>query len=746
MTPRTEVPESGIGAPVNRVEARDKVTGAARYTADTRLPGMAHAALVAATVSAGRVRRIDTARAKAAPGVLAVLTHHDRMPWQGTPAQATYNEDRFPLADDRITYYGQYLAVVVAETLAQAEYAASQVAVDYEEHRPVPTLDDALPDAYTVPEGDRFIQPPFPQQAVLPPGADPQAALDGAAVRTDTTYRVPHFSHAPLEPGAVVASWHNGALTLRDCSQKVHRHQDVVCAVFGLPPERVRVLSPLVGGGFGNKTDVWSHSLLAAAAAQAVRRPVKLVITRKQTFTGMGHQPPIIQRIRLGADAGGKLAVIFHDVVNATEMRAGRPEPAVVSSASSYTVPALSVTTRVAKVNIGPSQNLRAPGDGPGSFALECAMDELAYRLGMDPLELRRRNHLTVDPLTGNPYSDKNLLEAYELGAERFGWSSRPAEPGSLRDGDDLVGYGTATAVRTEMPDQARAAVEIRADGTAQVRTATQEIGTGTLTLIAQITAAGTGVPLDRVEPRLGDTNLPRTVGNGGSKTTGYTGSAVQLAAEQARETAVRMAVADPRSPLHGLPQGEIAAGDGRLYHSQEPRRGETYRALLARHGGEPVVGQGNYKTRTSHTAATFGVHFTEVRINPWLPRVRVTRHVAVFDIGRVTNHKAAENQAQGGIVFGMGWALMEQLVPDPVSGRYTGPAFTDYHIPVNADVPDIDVLFVDKPDTIAHPLGSKGMGEVVSVGVAAAIANAVYHATGKRITDLPITPDKLVG
>ncbi|MFP3986154.1 xanthine dehydrogenase family protein molybdopterin-binding subunit [Streptomyces sp. E11-3] len=746
MTPRTaasEVPTEGIGAPVNRVEARDKVTGKAVYAADARLPRMVHAALVASTVSAGRVRGIGTKRAAAAPGVLAVLTHRDRMPWQGTPADADYIEDRFPLADDRITYYGQYLAVVVARTPEQAEHAASLVAVDYAEHTPVPTLDDALPDAHTA--TGRLIRPPWPQRVVLPPGADPQAALESAEVRTDSSYRVPHYSHAPMEPGAVLASWQDGTLTLRDCSQNVHKHRQVVATVFGLPKERVRVLSPLVGGAFGSKTDPWAHTLLAAAAARVVRRPVRLVLTRKQVFTGTGHQPPIIQRIRLGADRGGKLAVILHDTVNATEMRGDRPEPAIVATANTYAAPVLSASAQVASVNIGPSVNLRAPGDAPGSFALESAMDELAYEIGLDPLELRRRNHLTKDPLTGRPWSAKHLLEAYELGAERFGWSDRPAKPRSLREGGELVGYGMATAVHGQRDDTARAEVEIRADGTGQVRTATQEIGTGTLTQVAQIAAAGTGLPLPRVDVRVGDTELPRTAGNAGSRTTGYTGSAVYLAAEQARGKAVRMAVGDRESPLYGLPPGEVAAGDGRLFHRDDTKRGETYRALLNRHGGEPIVGDGLYEPKTSHSVASFGAHFTEVRINPALPRVRVTRHVAVFDVGRVTNHKAARNQAQGGIVFGMGWALMEQLTPDPVSGRYIGPAFTDYHIPVNADVPDLDVRFIDKPDTLAHPIGSKGLGEVSAVGVAAAIANAVYHATGKRITELPLTPDKLV-
>lgn len=743
MTFRTEVPESGIGAGVNRVEARDKVTGAASYTADVRLPGMAYSALVAATVSAGRVRRIGTARALAAPGVLAVLTHQDPLPWQSTPADTQYIENRFPLADDTVTYYGQYLAVVVAETTEQAEHAASLVDVDYEEHTPVPTLDAALPDAYTA--SGRLISPPWPQRLVLPPGADPGAALESADVRVDANYRVPQVSHAPLEPGAVVADWSDGTLTMHDCSQNVHAHRDVVAAVFGLPPDRVRVLSPLVGGAFGSKTDVWAHSLLAAHAARVVRRPVKLVLTRKQAFTSMGHQPPITQRIRLGASNAGRLAVIIHETVNATEVRGDRPEPAIVSTAYSYAAPILSVDAKVAKVNIGPSVNLRAPGDGPGSFALESAMDELAHRLGMDPLELRRRNHLASDPLTGRPWSAKNLLEAYELGAERFGWARRTPEPGSMRDGGDLVGYGMATAVHAELADRARAELEIRADGTAQVRTATQEIGTGTLTQIAQITAAGTGVPLGRVAVRVGDTDLPRTAGNAGSRTTGYTGSAVYLAAEKARAAAVRLAVTDPESPLHGLPDGEVEAADGRLFHRDDPRRGETYRVLLGRHGGEPVRAEGVYEARTSHSVATFGAHFTEVRIDPDLPRVRVTRHVAVFDVGRITNHKAARNQAQGGIVFGLGWALTERLTPDPVSGRYLAPAFTDYHIPVNADVPDIEVLFVDKPDTVAYPLGSKGLGEVVSVGVAAAVANAVHHATGRRMTELPIAPDKLV-
>lgn len=507
MTSRAEVPQTGIGAPVNRVEARDKVTGVARYTADVRLAGMAHAALVAATVSVGRVRRIQTARALAEPGVLTVLTHRDPTPWQSTPADTKYIENRFPLADDTITYYGQYLAIVVAETPDQAEHAASLVDVDYEEHTPVPTLDRALPDAYTA--SGRLISPPWPQRVVLPPGADPLSALDDADVRVDSTFRVPHFSHAALEPGAVVAHWSDDTLTLHDCSQNVHAHREVVAAVFGLPQDRVRVLSPLVGGGFGSKTGVWAHSLLASYAAREVRRPVKLVLTRKQAFTAMGHQPPIIQRIRIGASSAGRLAVILHDTVNATEVRGDRPEPTIVSTASSYAAPVLSADAKVAKVNIGPSVNLRAPGDGPGSFALESAMDELAYRLGMDPLELRRRNHLASDPLTGRPYSAKHLLEAYELGADRFGWARRTPEPRSMRDGGDLVGYGMATAVHGQLADRARAEVEIRADGTAEVRTATQEIGTGTLTLVAQVTAAGTGVPLGRVAVRVGDTNLP---------------------------------------------------------------------------------------------------------------------------------------------------------------------------------------------------------------------------------------------
>ncbi|GAA4547090.1 xanthine dehydrogenase family protein molybdopterin-binding subunit [Streptomyces collinus] len=743
-TDSTEIPESGIGAPVNRVEARDKVTGSARYTADVRLRGMAHATVVTSTISAGRVRRIDTTRALGAPGVLTVITHRDRMPWRGTPADTGYLENRFPLADDKIAYSGQHLAIVVAKSLEQAQHAASLLDIDYEVHEPVPTMEEALPDAHTA--SGRLIRPPWPQHVVLPPGADPQAALAGADVRTDSTYRVPHFSHVPLEPGAVVAEWSGGTLTLHDCSQDVHGHREVVAAVFGLPPERVRVLSPLVGGAFGNKTDVWGHSLLAAHAARVVRRPVKLVLSRKQVFTSTGHQPPIVQRIRLGAGGEGRLAVILHDTVNATEVRGDRPEPAIVSTAASYAAPVLAMDAKITKVNIGPSISLRSPGDAPGSFALESAMDELSYRLGMDPLELRRRNHLTTDPLTGKPWSAKHLLQAYEMGAERFGWSRRTAEPRSMRDGGELVGYGMATAVRGEIPDQARAEVEIRADGTAQVRTATQEIGTGALTLVAQITAAGTGVPLGRVSVRAGDTNLPRTAGNAGSRTTGYTGSAVHLAAEKARKAAVRTAVTDPDSPLYGLADGEVEAADGRLFHRDDTKRGETYRALLARNDGKPVLAEASYTPRTSHSVATFGAHFTEVRIDPDLPRVRVTRHVAVFDVGRITNHKAARNQAQGGIVFGMGWALMEKLTPDPVSGRYIDPALTDYHIPVNADVPDIEVLFIDEPDTIAHPHGSKGMGEVVSVGVAAAIANAVHHATGRRITELPITPDKLVG
>ncbi|GAA2778732.1 xanthine dehydrogenase family protein molybdopterin-binding subunit [Saccharopolyspora taberi] len=730
------------GAGITRVEAIEKVTGRAVYTADVRADGSAHAVMVPSAISAGRVRGIDTAQAERAPGVLAVLTHLNRPQWKGKPSIPYYAESRLPLADDQIHYGGQCLALVVADTLHQAEHAASLVRVDYEWRRPVPTLDAALPNAY-VPTG------PYPARfPVEYRRGDAEAALSAAPVRVDQEYRTSNLSHAPMEPSSTLASWEGGRLVLHDSSQAVHAHRPAVAAAFGIPVESIRMISSLVGGGFGNKSFMWGHTLLAPLAAQVVRRPVRLTITRKQVFTGTGHMPAMVQRVRLGAERDGRLTAITHDTTNPTSHTDDRNEPAIQSTPALYAVPNLHARARVAKVSIGTSGAMRTPGDTPGQFAVECAMDELAHELGIDPVELRRRNHSERHPHTGKPFSGKRLLRCYEVGAREFGWDRRNPEPRSMTDGDDLIGYGMASGIRAEHSAPAAARISLASDGTAAVRTSTQEIGGGSLTTMVQVAASGLGVRTDRVTIEAGDTDLPQGAPTFGSMTSGSTGSAVHLGALQVRASAIRLAVNDPRSPLHGVAEDAVDVADGRLFARDEPGRGDTYAELLGRHGIGALSEEGRYSPpeESPFALATFCAHFVEVRIDRELCRVRVTRHVGAFDCGRVLNIRTATNQARGGMIFATGGALTERLVPDPVSGRLITPALTDYHVPVHADVGDVRALFVGEDEPDAHPVGAKGLGEICAIGIAPAIANAVFHATGTRVRSLPITPEKLVG
>ncbi|NGO72944.1 xanthine dehydrogenase family protein molybdopterin-binding subunit [Streptomyces boncukensis] len=734
--------EEPVGAALDRIEGPDKVTGRAVYSGDVRLPRMTHAVMVTSTESAARIRRIDTRAARAADGVVAVLTHRDRPEWKGEPPVPFAAEPRLPLQDDRVLHAGQCVALVVAESLEQARYGASRVRVEYAKRKPVPTLDAALPDAF-VPKDSPYLVLGDPESL----RGEPEEELRKAAVRITGRYRTATVSNAPMEPSSTLAEWKGGELTLYDSSQGVFRHRPAVAAVFGLEEKQVRMVSSLLGGGFGNKAFVWAHTLLAPLAARAVGRPVRLTIDRKQVFTGTGNMPETRQTLRLGADRRGRLRAITHESANTTSFVVDRHETTAHCMRAMYAVPHLRTTTKVARVNTGTATSMRTPGDNPGMFALESAMDELAYATGVDPVELRRRNYADADPESRKPWAGNRLLECYKLGAKVFGWDRREARPRSMRDGDDLVGWGMASAIRVEHALGARATVEIRRDGTAEVRTGTVEIGGGTLTTLAQVAASGIGVAPAKVRMRAGDTDLPAAAQTFGSRNSGSNGSAVHLAARDARRTAVRLAVADRASPLHGEDEKDIEAADGRLFVRDEPKRGETYEALLARQDRRSVVGEGEFTPDEDlpFARSTFGAHFTEVRIDRDLPRVRVTRHVGVFDCGLVLNAKTARNQAQGGIIYALGAALMERLVFDPVSGRMVNPALTDYHVPVHADIGSIDARFVGRAEPDVNPLGAKGLGEVCAVGVAPAVANAVYHATGRRVRELPLTPEKLL-
>jgi xanthine dehydrogenase YagR molybdenum-binding subunit len=465
-------------------------------------------------------------------------------------------------------------------------------------------------------------------------------------------------------------------------------------------------------------------------------------------FTLSGNMPATVQRVALGAAANGTLTALVQDSINTTGFNAARPEPVTRGAQALYAVPNLHTRIRVARVNVGMSTFMRTPGDTPGQFAIESAMDELAHELGIDPVELRRANYSGRHPQSGLPWGGNHLLRCYEIGERVFGWSRRSARPGTMRDGNDLIGYGMATGFHAESSNTASAQVDLAQDGHAVVRTGTQEIGGGTLTTLVQIAASRMGLSPDVIRIEAGDTNLPPGAPSFSSLTSGSTGSAVHLAAGQVRDVAIRLAVADAGSPLYGLSPGEVTAQGGRLVERANPARGETYPQLLRRNGIGMLRERGDYQPPAEDDATyalgCFAAHFVEVRIDRRLRRVRVARHVGVYDIGRVLNLKTATNQARGGMIFALGSALMERFEPDPVTGLALAPALTDYHVPVHADVGAVTPLFIDEPETNAHPSGAKGLGEICTIGVNAAIANAVFNATGVRVRDLPITPEKL--
>ncbi|ONF74376.1 xanthine dehydrogenase family protein molybdopterin-binding subunit [Amycolatopsis keratiniphila] len=726
-----------IGAEVDRIEALAKVTGRATYTGDVAPAGAAYAVMLGSTISSGRIRSLQTNEAETGDGVLAVLSHLNRPPWIARPPVPYYCDTRLPLEDDQVHFGGQCVALAIADTAEQAAEAAERVVVEYEPRR----VSAGTPHRPVGPYADRY--------PVEFRRGEAETALPHSDHQIDVEYRTAHLAHAAMEPSATVASWEDGKLTLIESSQAVHLHRDAVAAAFGLAPEDVRVIAPVVGGAFGGKTFLWPHTLLAALASRVVGRPVRLTITRKQAFTSTGHMPATWQRIRLGARRDGRLTAVIHDSVNTTSHTVDRQEPTIQAGLVPYAFSHLAAQTQVRRIYVGTSTVMRAPGDTPGRFAVECALDELAAQLRVDPLELRRRNHSSVHPHTGKPWSANHLLRCYERGAAAFGWDRRTPEPGSMRLGHDLVGFGMAVGVHEERHRAASARVVLTADGTVDVYTGTQEIGGGTLTTMAQIAASVVGVRPKAVRVHGGDTRLPAGAPTFGSMTSGNTGSAVRIAAEKVRDEVLRIALHDPRSPFYGLHADAVECREGGLVGLTEPCRLEPYSKILRRNNIATVSMRGEYAPRSAETApfaaAAFAAHFTEVRIDTRLPRVRVVRHVGVFDCGRVLNTKTATSQARGGIIFAIGGALMESLDLDPDSDRLLNPGLTDYHVPVNADVGEITPLFIDIPDTVAHPVGAKGLGEVCAIGVAPAVANAVFHATGKRVRDLPITPDKLL-
>ncbi|WP_055490847.1 xanthine dehydrogenase family protein molybdopterin-binding subunit [Streptomyces sp. TP-A0356] len=726
-----------IGAGVNRVDGACKVTGAAPYPMDFDAPGQAYAALVQSTIAAGRIVRIDTDAAEASPGVITVLTHTNAPRLRRAPVSKLGASPPPPLQDDRVLHYGQHIAVVVAETQEQATAAARLVSAEYERADPLLDLMDPRAPQIDDPWGMDHSR------------GEAAAALATADVTVEATYTTADNTNNPLGPFATLASWDGDRLTVHDTTQWPFVVRSTLAAVFKVPESSVRVLAPYVGGGFGAGLRVWPHVVLTAAAARVLQRPVKLVLTRPQMFTSVGHRPKSVQRITVGATRAGDLVGMDHRSVSPVAMEDDDYEPVASGTAFAYTCPNVFTQDRQARLNIPNPTSMRAPAEAQGNFALESALDELSYRLGMDPLDLRLRNYAELHPVHALPWSSNALRECYEVGAQRFGWSRRNPAPRSMRDGDRLVGYGMAGVSYPWFAMDCHAEATLHRDGSALVRSAATDIGTGTYTVMTQLAAECLGLRLGQVRFDLGDSDMPVAPQAGGSGLTAALGNAVFDACARLVRRFVELAAGDRGSPLYGAAPESVEVTHGRIHPIGQPHLGEAYTDVLGRHELVELTANGYSRPRSRDElgmalSGAFAAKFVEVHVDADLGLVRIARIVSVIDGGRILNEKTARSQIVGGTVGGIGMALFEDTVTDVPSGRIANGTLSDYLVPVNADVPDMDVVFVGDPDR-ASPIGTKGIGEVGLVGVAAAVANAVHHATGKRIRSLPITLDALL-
>ncbi|HEV8435368.1 MAG TPA: xanthine dehydrogenase family protein molybdopterin-binding subunit [Thermoanaerobaculia bacterium] len=699
-----------IGDPRDRVDGRAKVTGSAKYAAEYNVPGIVHAVVVPATIASGTISAIDTAEAKKATGVIAIISHLNAP--KVDPQGGNFAEPHLiPFTDNSVHYVGQQIVVVVADTLEHATHAAELVKVKYSE-QPARTDMDALRNE---------AKDKASQQA--PPLAKGEAddAFESAPVKVDHVYRTPYEHHHPMEAHSIVVIWDGDHVTLHDSSQNIFAVRQTIAHAFSIPRDNVHILSPFVGGAFGSKGSSWPHVLIAAIAGHEVKRPVKLWLPRKQLFFTNGHRPETEQRVALGATPDGKLVSVIHEGISQSNAVCEYNERFTRPTREMYATPHMRVQNLVVELNVSSPTYMRAPGENPGMFALESAMDELATALKMDPLQLRLVNYAEHDPSNGKPWSSKSLKECYAQASDRFGWSKRNAEPRSMRAGRWLIGQGMASATYPAHRSPASCRARMNADGTAVLFCGSHEMGMGTATVMSQLAAATLGIPAERVRFEYGDTNLPQAPISAGSMTAASVGTAVYEAS-----TALKKKLTD-------LNNGADVT---------------DYATLLHAHYLPSVEVQVDSKPdpeSEKYSSQAFGCHFAEVAVDPDLGIVRLQRMVSAFAGGRILNEKTAHSQLLGGIVMGIGMALSEETHLDRRNGSFTNVNFAEYLVPVNADVRNIDVILVPEEDPHVNPIGAKGLGEIGIVGVAPAIANAVYHATGKRVRDLPITLDKLL-
>ncbi len=728
----------------HRYDGIAKVTGKAKYAAEFKEPfpkaDMAYAFLIQSTIPNGTLTSIDRAAAERAPGVLAVLTPFNAPKLSSGPPQPPARRNLTILQNTEVAYNGQPIAVVVARSLEQARFAASQLVVKYAAQ---PAKLDFM---------GRQAEARWPKQ----PGKEPAGNKRGdiakgfaaSTVTVEQTYTTPIQNHNPMEPHATIAWWEGEKLNLYDSTQYISGVKSSIAKIFNIPLDDVRVQCPYTGGGFGSKGSSWSHIPLAAMAAKVTGKPVQLVLDRGQMFGPVGQRPTTVNRIKLGATADGKLQALQHDVVMHTSVLEDFTEHAAGPTKMLYQSENNAVTEKLVEVNLGIATFMRAPGEAPGTAVLEIAMDELAEKLNMDPLQLRLVNYAEKDPSHDRPFTSKNLRQAYTQASERFGWSKRNPKPGQITEGSELIGVGMATATYPANRSASQAVVRILPGGKVMAGAGTQDLGTGMYTMIAQTAADALHMDPSLIQVKLGDSTLPKAPVSGGSQSTASVTPAVRDAAMQAQLKLSELAINDAQSPLHGLKTLDLAVKDGALYAKTDPSKSDTFAALLARNGDKPVEAMGSAEPsedKDAYTSQSFGAIFAEVAVDKYTHMVRVRRIVGTYDIGTLMNDKTGLNQLMGGIVWGVSFALHEETHIDPIYGRTANESLAEYHVPVNADIGVIDVTCLNIPDTKFQPLGARGIGEIGITGTAAAVANAIYNATGKRIRHYPITPDKLM-
>jgi xanthine dehydrogenase YagR molybdenum-binding subunit len=712
---------------LDRVDGRSKVTGTATYSAEYQIENLAHAVLVTSTIARGKIVGIDTKQAETAPGVLAVISHLNS---PGIPGYATAKKpaERAPVGtsfrlfyDELIYFDGQPVVMVVAGSFEQARYAASFVQVKYESETHQTDFNANLAKAIVPLNVQKNKNSPFQDY-----NRGDAGAIEIAEVKIEATYTIPTQHHQPLEPHAIIAVWEAAdKLTVYDKNQGVKSVQGNLAQAFKLPRENVKVISRFIGGAFGSGIRVWPHTTAAVLAAKILNRPVKLVLGRELMFTSVGYRPFTVQKVTIGAGKDGLLKSIVHEGTGQTSAYEEHLERTILASRAMYACPNVATRYRLLSLDVNTPTWMRGPGDATGMFALESALDEMAFALHVDPLEFRIKNHADSDPERNLQWSEKTLKECYHLGAEKFGWDKRQLQPRSMQSNGMLVGYGMASSLYGFHRHPSLAKAIMLANGSVIIQSATMDIGPGTGTAMTQIASKILGVSPKKIRFDLGDSSLPDAPGQNGSSTIPSVGSAVHVACESLKKKLGELAAAIPDAApnmayadilkFHKLPRVEV---------TEESKSGPE---------------------RDQYSMYSFGCHFVEVHVSPVTGEVRVKRVVTCADVGKIINYKTARSQSIGGVVGGIGMALMEESTMDHRYGRYTTTDFASYHIPVHADIPQIEVLYIDKPDVYVNPIGSKGLGEIAIVGVAAAVANAVFHATGKRIRQLPITPDKLV-